>query len=353
MAEDMGDKSELPTSRRLEEARSRGQIAKSQDLIGAVDLVAALVLLSTLGGGLVRAFRVVLEKSLEGGFESIDAGSVGPLLRAAVIEIVGGVAPVLGGMVLVGIIAHVAQTGTLWTLEPLVPKLDRLNPLNGLKRLLGVRGAAKSGVNSLKLAVALFTAWSYLSGAAPRVSNLPMLSAMGAIRETLAMLVELSTRMLVLLLTLGIIDYIYQKWQHTRDLKMTKEEVKDERRSMDGDPQVRSRRARMMRELALQRINSAVPRASVVVTNPTHYSVAIEYDADTMRAPRVSAKGVDHLAMRIRQVAAAHGVPMVERPPLARALYANVEVGQEISPEFYEAVAELLAYVYRLEAQAA
>jgi flagellar biosynthetic protein FlhB len=122
---------------------------------------------------------------------------------------------------------------------------------------------------------------------------------------------------------------------------------------MDGDPQIRARRMRMMRDLAVQRINSAVPQSKVVLTNPTHYSVAIEYDPETMRAPRVAAKGVDHMAMRIRQVAISHGVPIVEKPPLTRALYANVDVGQEISPEFYEAVAEILAYVYRLEAQAA
>lgn len=177
MAEDMGDKSEMPTSRRMEEARSRGQIAKSQDLIGAVDLVAALVLLSTMGGGLVRAFRVVLEKSLEGASSRstrgrwarcCGAGAHRDRRRCRARARRDGHRR-----------CHRARgaAGTLWTLEPLMPKFDRLNPINGLKRLMGVRGAAKSGVNSLKLAVALFTAWSYLSGAAPRVSNLPMLQA--------------------------------------------------------------------------------------------------------------------------------------------------------------------------------
>lgn len=353
MAEDMGDKSELPTSRKREEARSRGQVAKSQDLVGALDLTAALILLATLGGGMVRAFRVVLERSLESGDEAIDVGTVGPLLRSVIFETFIAATPVFGGMLIVGILAHVVQTGGLWTLEPLTPKLDRLNPVQGLKRLLGVRGAAKSGVSILKLVAVLLTAWSYVGSAGPRIVELPKLTAAGSLVEIGSMLAELATRLLVLLITIGIIDYIYHKWQLTKDLKMTKEEVKEERRSMDGDPQIRARRMRMMRDLAVQRINSAVPQSKVVLTNPTHYSVAIEYDPETMRAPRVAAKGVDHMAMRIRQVAISHGVPIVERPPLTRALYANVDVGQEISPEFYEAVAEILAYVYRLEAQAA
>ncbi len=159
--------------------------------------------------------------------------------------------------------------------------------------------------------------------------------------------------LLALLLTIGLIDFFYQKWQHGQDLKMTKHEVKDERRSMEGDPKLKSKRFQMAREIALQRINSAVPKADVIITNPTHYSVAIRYDAATMKAPKVVAKGVDYLAMRIREVGRTHSIPIVERPPLARGLYASVEVGQEVSPEFYQAIAEILAFVYRLETQAA
>ncbi|MFN9993171.1 MAG: flagellar biosynthesis protein FlhB [Phycisphaerales bacterium] len=353
MAEDMGDKTELPTQRKLDDARQKGNVARSQDLVGAIDLVGAMVLLVNLGDGIVRTFRNVLVRSVEGGAEALDISTIGPLLRSIALELIVSVAPVLGGMFVIGILANVLQTGMLFTTETLTPKLERLNPIEGIKRLMGVRGTAKSLVSMLKLTAVLLTAYWYLGEAGPRLANLPALNARGALSETGAMLVELSTRLLVLMVAIGIIDYVYQRWQYTRDLKMTKEEIKEERRNMDGDPHVRSRRQRMMRELALQRINSAVPQANVIVTNPTHYSVAIQYDPATMAAPRVVAKGVDHLAMRIRQVAAANQVPIVERPPLARALYANVEVGHEIAPEFYEAVAELLAYVYRLEASAA
>jgi flagellar biosynthetic protein FlhB len=142
---------------------------------------------------------------------------------------------------------------------------------------------------------------------------------------------------------------MFQKWQHTQELKMTKQEVQDERRSMDGDPQIKGRRLRMMRQIAMQQVNKAVPNANVVVTNPTHFSVALQYDQGSMAAPRVVAKGVDHMALRIRQVAMIHKVPIVERPPLARALYAEVEINEEL----YQAGAEVLAYVYRLEKEAA
>jgi len=150
-----------------------------------------------------------------------------------------------------------------------------------------------------------------------------------------------------------VVDLLYQRWQHTEDLKMTKQQVKDERRSSEGDPEVKSRRFQMAREIIRQRLGAAVPEADVVVTNPTHFAAALKYDSDEMAAPRLVAKGADHLAMQIRLIAVAHGVPIVERPPLARALYRNVEVGQEVPSDLYEAVAEVLAYVYRLEGRAA
>ncbi len=145
---------------------------------------------------------------------------------------------------------------------------------------------------------------------------------------------------------------MFQRWQHKQDLKMTKHEVKEERKSMEGDPQLKGRRARMMQEIAQQKAQAEVPKADVVVTNPTHYSVALRYDAETMRAPRVVAKGVDHLALHIRHIARTHGVPIVERPPLARGLYFGVDAGREVPAEFYEAVAEVLAFVYRIEQDA-
>ncbi len=164
---------------------------------------------------------------------------------------------------------------------------------------------------------------------------------------------EVALRMALVLLVLGLIDYAYQRWRLEQSLRMTRQEVRDELKRMEGDPLIKQRRRQLQQQLAVQRINLDVPKADVVVTNPTEYAVALRYDEVTMQAPRVLAKGRDYLALRIRQVAEQHGVPIVQRPPLARALYATVEVGQEIPPQFYRAVAEVLAYVYRITGKAA
>jgi flagellar biosynthetic protein FlhB len=253
----------------------------------------------------------------------------------------------------IGIAAHIMQVGLVFTTQPLQPNLSRLNPVNGLGRLFSRRNLIKTLVGCIKLVIVVLVAYLYLSGVMQKVADLPLLPAMAGVSVVGRLALELSAWLLAVLLVVGVTDWLYQRWQHTQDLKMTKDEVKDERRSMEGDPMVKGRRMKLMREMALQRINQAVPRADVIVTNPTHYSVAIEYDAATMKAPRIVAKGVDHMAMRIRQVALVHKVPIVERPPLARGLYYGVEVGHEVSPEFYQAIAELLAYVYRLEKAAA
>lgn len=186
-----------------------------------------------------------------------------------------------------------------------------------------------------------------------RIVGLPQFEIADIVQIIARMALELAIWLVVILLVLGIIDWVYQRWQHKEDLKMTKQQVKDERRSMEGDPQVKSRRFRMMQDIILNQIQTAVPQADVVVTNPTHFSVAIRYDPEKMNAPKVTAKGADFLAFRIRHLAIASGVPIVERAPLARAIYSGIEVGQEISPEHYEAVAEVLAYVYRMESSAA
>ena len=157
----------------------------------------------------------------------------------------------------------------------------------------------------------------------------------------------------MLLIFIGFVDMFYQRWQHKKDLRMTKHEVKDERRSMEGDPQVKRRRFQIAQEIAAQGIQNGTPKADVVVTNPTHFSVGIQYDAENMAAPKVVVKGADLMAWRIRQIAKQHDIPIVERPPLARALYWGADVGTEIAPEHYEAVADVLAYVYRLDAEAA
>ncbi|MBK9189294.1 MAG: flagellar biosynthesis protein FlhB [Phycisphaerales bacterium] len=353
MPEDMGEKTEMPTSRRLEEARGKGQIPKSTDFSSAIDMVGAAVLLLMLGGEILMLGRTLILHAIEDPRTLMDIGSIPTQATEAFIQAGKTLAPLLGLMFCVAGIAQVSQVGLVFTTEPLVPKIERLNMVKGLGRLFSRRNLVRSGLGIIKLSVVLAVAWSYLSGNAMRLAVLPSMTIGSAFLQIGRLALELAAVLLAIMFAIGLIDWWYQRWQHTQDLKMTKHEVKDERRSMEGDPKIKGKRYEMMRKLAMQRINSVVPKADVVVTNPTHFSIAIRYDAKTMHAPRVVAKGVDDMAMRIRQVAAAHAVPIVERPPLARGLYYSVEVGQEVPTEFYQAVAELLAYVYNLDKTAA
>jgi flagellar biosynthetic protein FlhB len=355
MAEELGERTELPTGRRLSEARSQGQVAKSQDLASAIDLIGALVLIATCGGGAVASMGVLLRRVLQNEVPGnpLDPGSVRPLLIWAGGRLAWILVPALIAMFIIACLSHIVQVGWLYTTKPIQPDVTRLNPFAGIRKLFNTRNLVKSGVNTVKLAVAGSIAYRVFRGQLPEMAALPALGMVQGLYKMATMGLHLAMWLLALFLVIGVADYLFQRWQHTKDLKMTRQEVKEERRSSEGDPEVKARRFRMAREIALQRIQQAVPKADVVVTNPTHFSVALQYDSQTMHAPRVVAKGADFLAFRIRHVAIAGGVPIVERPPLARGLYWGVEVGQEISPEFYEAVAEVLAYVYRLKGRAA
>ena len=353
MADDMGERTEQPTQRRLSEARNRGQVAKSQDLSGAIDLAIGVVILLLAGGFIGRSFMKLMEKAYtsEGAGWDTDPDSIWPLAKAIAMDGAKVATPLLLAAALIAGLAQFLQVGPLLTSKPLKPNLGKLNPISGVKRIFSKKSLVKSILNSFKLVFVVAIAGAVITNFIPKIVGLPALTALQGMMLIARMLLILAIWLAAVLLIIGIIDWIYQKWQHTQDLKMTKQQVKDERRSMEGDPQIKGRRFKMMREILMQQIQANVPMADVVVTNPTHFAVALRYDAETMNAPKVVAKGGDYMAQRIRLVAAANRVPIIERPPLARGLYFGVEVGREISSEYYEAVAEILAYVYRLEGE--
>ncbi|MEZ6243787.1 MAG: flagellar biosynthesis protein FlhB [Phycisphaerales bacterium] len=351
MAEDLGEKTEQPTAKRLTDARQKGQVARSQDLGAAVGLFAAVALLVLLGGSIMHAFARLMERLLAGDMPGDQLGmdSLWTATEYAFAEGVKALGPLALIAALVAYAAQFAQVGWLLTGEPIRPKIDKLDPIKGAKRLFSKRNLVKTLVNFLKLAVVILVAWYVIAGRVAMLAATPHLAPGPALLVVAKVIFELSVWLVAVLLSLALADFAYQRWQHTQDLKMTKQEVKDERRSMEGDPEIKGRRLKLAREIAQQRIAAAIPQADVIITNPEHFSVAIKYDEATMGAPRVIAKGVDFLALRIRQLARLAKVPIVERPPLARALYWGVDVGQEIAPEHYKAVAEILAYVYRLD----
>ncbi len=355
MAEELGERTEQPTSRRLGEARSRGQVARSVDFSAAVDLIGALVLLLLFGSDLVSGLGAMLRILL-------DHGTLGPLHSVASVAPTLGwtarragtiLAPFLGLMFLIVATTQLLQVGWVITFEPLMPNVSRLNPISGLGRLFNTRSLVKTVVSCVKLVVIGVVAVLFIVSRFSQVASLSALPVLSAFAVTGRIVLDLVLWMLALLLIIGAADLLYQRWQHTRDLRMTRQEVKDERRSMEGDVDTKARRLRMGRQMILQRMRQSVPTADVVVTNPTHFAVALKYDAGAMPAPKVIAKGADYMAFRMREIAAYSGVPIVEKPALARALYSGVEVGKTISPQFYQAVAEVLAYVYRLEGRAA
>ena len=351
MADDPGERTEEPTAHKLQKARERGQVGKSQDFGAVIMMAGAAVLLAVLGvmgmGLLFGIMRDVLGGAAPG--RAMDAYDLPRTLvwigtRAGLILL-----PTMLLMFLVSLVSQLVQVGWAISPEALTPKLDRLSPVGGFKRVFGPKGWVKFLMDLTKLVlvviVVVFVLWRWV----PALAQLPLMDLRSGVMLSLRAMIELVVWMLAALLIIGFADLRYQKWQHKTDNKMTKQEVKEEQKSMDGDPEMRQRRARVAREIASQRVQQDVPNADVVVTNPTHFSVALKYDSQTMGAPEVVAKGADYVALKIREVARVHGVPVVERPPLARALYRGVEVGQPISAEHYEAVAEVLAYVYRLD----
>ena len=350
MASDGGERTEQPTPSRLREAREQGQVARSQDLSAAILLLGALLALNALGPGL---FDAMLNMTREIGMSyvitpsSLDAWAARIGARA-----IAAVVPFLLTLLVLAAIAHVGQTGLMYTPKKLVPDLQHLNPMKGLKRLFSTDSLMRTGMGLLKMAVVAAVAWSVISGSILSVLRSGGLEPLGVYYAATELMFMFALRLAVLLLVLGLIDYFYQRYRITEQLKMTKEEVRDEMKRMEGDPMIKARRRQVAQKLAMQRLRMDVPKADVVVTNPTEFAVALRYDEATMGAPRVIAKGTDLLALRIRQIAQQAGVPIVQRPPLARALYASTEVGDEVPPKYYRAVAEVLAYVYEITGRA-
>ncbi|BAM04444.1 flagellar biosynthesis protein FlhB [Phycisphaera mikurensis] len=349
------DKTEAPSAKRLAKAREDGNVARSTDLSAAVGLLVAMLMLFFLSDRLVLSFRHAMELFLGHATAAnpTRVDQAGETVAAAIDLLGRAMLPVLGVMVLASLVGSLGQTGFLLTGKPLQPKPSKLNPLAGAKRLVDPRAMGRLAQSLAKLgllgALGYFYIWDHL----PQLVKLAELEPVVGLPLAGWMIFELAIILAVLLMVLGFADYAWQKHQHRNDLKMTKQEVKQESKDMSGDPEIRGRRLRIARQLAMQRVSQAVPQADLVITNPTHLAVALKYDSATMAAPVVLAKGADVMAMQIRRLATLSGIPLIERKPLARALYAEVDVNGEVPVEHYAAVAELLAYVYRLEGRAA
>jgi flagellar biosynthetic protein FlhB len=261
--------------------------------------------------------------------------------------------PFLLLLMVLTVAGSLAQTGAVVTGKKLIPKLENVSPLKGVKRLFSTDSLTRALMGLFKMALIGVVAYYTIVAGIQPVLGAGTVPPAGILHMSSEILFTLMLRMALVLLILGLLDYFYQRYKFEQRLKMSKQEVKDELKRMEGDPLLKQRRRQTQARLAMQRIANDVPRSDVVVTNPTEYAVALQYNEQTMAAPRMMAKGKDFLALRIRQVAQQHRVPLVQRPPLARGLYASCEVGEQIPPAYYRAVAEVLAYVYQLSGRAA
>jgi flagellar biosynthesis protein FlhB len=350
MVDDYGDKTEAPTPRRRMEAREQGNIARSADLSAAIVIIAAMVMLNWYGDGLVKALRVLMAEMLGGRWVYSGTDSIGPMALAAIATVGRALAPLLIGLVIAAVLVNLVQVGIFFSPRRLQPRLDSLNPIKGISRLFGDgNGLVKLCLNLLKLSLVGTVAYSAVRGHMNLILTAQLLSFPQVLTLGGGIVYSVAIRIGMLLLILALLDYTYQRWRNEKRLRMTKQEVKDEMRRMEGDPRIKQRRRQIAAQRLTQRISRDVPTADVVVTDPRDVALAIRYDAQAMHAPRVVARGRGHIALMIRQAAVENGIPILERKPLANSLYKLVEVGQEIPEQFYSAVAEILAYVYEMK----
>jgi flagellar biosynthetic protein FlhB len=343
------DKTEKATPKRREEARKQGNIAKSTDLSGAVVVLAGLFMLGATGSSMVQRMADGIHDSLAnaGGRDPVTLQTIGDLLLKSGANAAWCIAPIVGVCMAAGVLVNLAQVGIKPKTKALKPNFKRLNPQTGIKRIVGKDGLVELIKNIIKISV---VSAIVLSALLPHLTEYAAMVGVSPLQlgGSIASLVKgIAMRAAFAYLLLGVVDYAYQRRKREKDLKMTKEEVKEESKGQDLPAEVKGAIRRKQRETARARMMADVPTADVIITNPTHFSVALKYDGHSA-APTVVAKGQDLIALSIREIAAENDVPIVPDPPLARSLHDTVEVGQMIPEDLFQAVAQILAYVYRV-----
>lgn len=348
MADNDQEKTEQPTSRRREEAKSEGNVAVSKELGTLFIILGAVLVLYFASVWMATGILELMRRAFSDVGRQVTVESIPELARSLSGNFFLIIMPVLFIPVF-GALAYVLQNGLNFSGKSLEPKLEKLNPIEGAKKIFSWNSISELFKSIIKITVIAYVAYSAV---AKEWHNLPFLMDMetgSSVVYIARVTFRIMTRTVWVLVVIAAIDYAFQKWQHEKGLRMTREEVKEENKQSEGDPMVKARIKSMQREAARKRMMQDVPTADVVVTNPTHLSVALKYDKEKADAPLVVAKGAGQIAMRIREIARANDVPVIENKPLARSLYKHVEIGREIPATLYKAVAEMLAYVYRLK----
>ena len=351
MAEQQGqEKTEAPTEKKRRESREEGQVAFSRELPSAALLAGILLTLIATSPLILNSFREMTTKIFRemSKADELSIGSLYDLSGEIFSTLLPAFAPFAAIIVLVGILASVLQVGVQITLKAIAPKFNKISPLTGLKRLFSTQSLADFLKSMAKLIIVGIVGYITYMDKITELNGLSVATPEAILEYNFTVVAEVSGKIVLALVAIAIFDYLYQRWHHEKQLMMTKQEVKEETKQTEGDPQLKARIRQIQREMSNARMMQEVPKADALIVNPTHFSVAILYDRDVMEAPEVTAKGTDHMALRMRTVARENSVPILERPELARDLYANVEIGETIPERFYKAIAEILAFVYRL-----
>lgn len=343
------EKTEPATAKRKSEARKKGQIAKSQDFSTAIMLLFGSLVVYFLGGQLVWTIKDTMAMHLGNAqIDNFDMNTFSLLIKNIYEKNMKVLFPILGGFFIISIVGSYTQTGFVLSQKALIPDFKKLNPISGLKNLVNMKSMVKLGMAIIKVSIMGSVAYFAIKKDIEPLMELVTMR-LDVIFGTASNLIFCVTlKISIILLILSLLDLLYQRWQHAKNLKMSKYEVKQETKQSEGDPQTKSRVKTIQRQMSNQRMMNEVPEADVVISNPTHYAVAIKYDVSAMNAPKVVAKGVDFLALKIIEIAKENNVPVVEDRILVRIIYNTVEISSEVPPDLYKAVAKVLSYVYQL-----
>ncbi|HPU45370.1 MAG TPA: flagellar biosynthesis protein FlhB [Thermoclostridium sp.] len=348
---DTSGKTEKATPKKREELRKKGQVMQSREVTSNLILLMIFLSFKLVGSYLYTEFKSLFNLFLTdtAAYNLTDPNEIMRLAAFAALQIVKMAAPFLIIAILFGVLGSYFQIGFLFTLEPIKPKFSHINPINGLKRIFSSRSLFEFIKSIAKVVIVAWVAWASIQAEFLNLTKLMALDLGQIVMYTLGSAVDIGIKICLALLAVSAIDYFFQWRKYEKDIRMTKQEVKEEYKQLEGNPEVRSRIRQKQREISMRRMLSEVPKADVVITNPTHFAVAIRYEPQKKPAPYVVAKGADYLAERIKEVARKSRVEIVENKPLAQALYNSVDIGDVIPPELYRAVAEVLAFVYNLQ----
>ncbi|BCG59671.1 flagellar biosynthesis protein FlhB [Paenibacillus sp. URB8-2] len=345
-----GEKTEKATPKKRQDARKKGQIAKSAELSGAIVLLSGVLSLTMFGGFLKeRVMTLFTDVFINRITMEVTSSNVQQMMNEYGMQILIMLAPVMGITFILALVSSVAQVGFMVNGEGVTPKFSKINPLKGLKNIFSMRSFVEMLKSIFKLLIIAYLVYSTLWGQKKDFASLALVGTESIFHFTAKLTIVLGIKIGAALLIMAVLDYMYQRYEHEKSLRMSKQEIKDEYKKMEGDPLIKGKIRERQRRMAMQRMMQEVPKADVIITNPTHFAVALKYDGSKMEAPQIVAKGQDYVALRIRELAKEHGVMTMENKPLARALFQRAEIGDSVPADLFQAVAEVLAYVYKLK----